>query len=73
MQLRQLEKDGFISRTIHPEVPPRVEYELTPRGRTLQPLLEEIAKWGRMMGEQHGTIEKVERPAKKAPKKAVRA
>ncbi|MBL7957793.1 MAG: helix-turn-helix transcriptional regulator, partial [Flavobacteriales bacterium] len=46
MQLRQLEKDGFISRTIHPEVPPRVEYELTPRGRTLQPLLEEIAKWG---------------------------
>jgi DNA-binding HxlR family transcriptional regulator len=73
MQLRQLEKDGFISRTIHPEVPPRVEYELTPRGRTLQPLLEEIAKWGRMMGEQHGTIEKVERPVKKAPKKAVRA
>lgn len=74
MQLRQLEKDGFISRTIFPEVPPRVEYELTAHGRTLLPLLEEIAKWGRMMGEKHGHIEKVERPVKKkALKRAARA
>lgn len=69
LQLRQLEKDGFVSRTIHPEVPPRVEYALTPHGRTLLPLLEEIAKWGRRMGEEHGSIEKMERPMKK---KAVR-
>ena len=65
MQLRQLEKDGFVSRTIYPEVPPRVEYALTPHGKTLLPLLEEIAKWGRMMGENYGSIEKMERPVKK--------
>ncbi|MBK6539749.1 MAG: helix-turn-helix transcriptional regulator [Flavobacteriales bacterium] len=65
LQLRQLEKDGFVSRTIYPEVPPRVEYALTPHGKTLLPLLEEIAKWGRMMGENYGSIEKMERPVKK--------
>ena len=64
LQLRQLEKDGFVSRKVHAEVPPRVEYSLTPHGRTLLPLLEEIAKWGRMMGKKNGTIEKVERPVK---------
>ncbi|MCB9165448.1 MAG: helix-turn-helix transcriptional regulator [Flavobacteriales bacterium] len=65
MQLRQLEKDGFISRTVHAEVPPRVEYALTAHGKTLLPLLEEIAKWGRLMGKKFGAVEKVERPAKK--------
>ncbi len=70
MQLRQLEKDGFVSRTVHAEVPPRVEYALTPLGRTLLPLLEEIAKWGRLMGKRFGNIEKVERPAKKKARKA---
>ena len=60
MQLRQLEKDGLVSRKVHAEVPPRVEYALTAHGRTLLPLLEEIAKWGRMMGKKHGTLEKVE-------------
>lgn len=69
MQLRQLERDGFVARTVYPEVPPRVEYALTPLGTTLLPLLEEIARWGRMMGEQQGAIVKMERPAKK---KAVR-
>lgn len=66
MQLRQLEKDGFVSRTVYPEVPPRVEYALTKHGKTLLPLLEEIAKWGRMMGKKNGSIEKVDRPTKKA-------
>ncbi|MBL7955284.1 MAG: helix-turn-helix transcriptional regulator [Flavobacteriales bacterium] len=70
MQLRQLEKDGFVSRTVHAEVPPRVEYALTPLGRTLLPLLEEIAKWGRLTGKRFGSIEKVERPAKKKARKA---
>ena len=75
MQLRQLEKDGLVSRKVHAEVPPRVEYALTAHGRTLLPLLEEIAKWGRMMGKKYGTIEKVVRPAKKtaAKKAALRA
>ncbi|MBL7964126.1 MAG: helix-turn-helix transcriptional regulator [Flavobacteriales bacterium] len=65
MQLRDLEKDGLVKRTIFPEVPPRVEYELTAEGRTLLPLLEEIAKWGRMMGARHGKVEEVKALAKK--------
>ena len=74
MQLRQLEKDGFVRRTVYPEVPPRVEYALTPHGKTLLPLLEEIARWGRMMGKKFGTVEKVERPVKKkAARKPVSA
>ena len=65
LQLRQLEKDGFVSRKVFPEVPPRVEYTLTAHGKTLLPLLEEIAKWGRMVGKKYGSVEKVDRPAKK--------
>lgn len=74
LQLRQLEKDGFVRRKVYAEVPPRVEYALTPHGKTLLPLLEEIARWGRAIGKKHGTLEKVERPAKKkAGRKAVLA
>src|SRR6186713_1134652 len=38
-QLRQLEKDNIISREVFPEVPPRVEYTLTPLGKSLEPIL----------------------------------
>ncbi|HQW06247.1 MAG TPA: helix-turn-helix domain-containing protein [Flavobacteriales bacterium] len=58
MQLKQLEKDGLVSRKVFAEVPPRVEYTLTAHGRTLLPLLEEIAKWGRMIGKKYGKLEK---------------
>lgn len=46
-QLRELEKDGIISREIFPEIPPRVEYALTPLGKTLFPIIEAMDKWGR--------------------------
>src|SRR4030095_9032254 len=46
LQLKGLESDGLIGRKIYPEVPPRVEYYLTDFGKTLIPMLEEIAKWG---------------------------
>ena len=45
-QLRELETDGLITRTVFAEVPPRVEYELTDRGETLRPILLALAKWG---------------------------
>ena len=45
-QLRQLERDGLVKRTQYPEIPPRVEYELTSLCRSLIPLLGAITAWG---------------------------
>jgi DNA-binding HxlR family transcriptional regulator len=45
-QLRQLEEDGIVSRTVYPEVPPRVEYDLTALGRELEPILDLLERWG---------------------------
>ena len=45
LTLRNLERDGFVTRTVHPTVPPRVEYQLTDLGKTLIAPLEQIAKW----------------------------
>jgi DNA-binding HxlR family transcriptional regulator len=44
-QLRALEKDGLIKRTIFAEVPPRVEYEISPNAHRLRPIFLEIVKW----------------------------
>jgi DNA-binding HxlR family transcriptional regulator len=43
--LRQLERAGMVGRTVHPTVPPSVEYELTHDGRSLYPALERLAEW----------------------------
>ena len=45
-QLKELEADGIIIRTEYPQVPPKVEYRLTERGKSLMPLLHTICKWG---------------------------
>lgn len=45
LTLAHLVEDGLVSRTAYAEVPPRVEYELTPLGRTLLPLLVSLAEW----------------------------
>lgn len=45
-QLRELERDGIVSRRIYPEVPPRVEYALTDYGKSLAPVFETLYAWG---------------------------
>ncbi|MFE9675459.1 winged helix-turn-helix transcriptional regulator [Streptomyces sp. NPDC006259] len=44
-RLRQLERDGLVVRTYHPEVPPRVEYEISELGLSLAPLFAHLAEW----------------------------
>ena len=46
-QLRELEEDGFIERKIYAEIPPRVEYSISPNGETIFPLLDIIEEWGK--------------------------
>lgn len=45
-QLRELEADQVVARTVYPEVPPRVEYSMTDFGQTLEPILRMLQKWG---------------------------
>ncbi|MEV1004725.1 helix-turn-helix domain-containing protein [Nonomuraea sp. NPDC050202] len=45
LTLRQLERDGLLSRTVHPSVPPRVDYALTPLGETLLDSVAALAEW----------------------------
>lgn len=44
-RLRQMERDGLVVRTYHPEVPPRVEYEISDLGRSLAPVFAHLADW----------------------------
>nr|WP_311769586.1 winged helix-turn-helix transcriptional regulator [Listeria immobilis] len=45
-QLRELERDGLISRKVYPVVPPKTEYALTDFGRSLTPILKALCDWG---------------------------
>src|ERR1700735_4173971 len=47
LRLRALEEEGIVARQTFPEVPPRVEYALTPKGRALVPLIEDMRAYGR--------------------------
>jgi len=47
--VRELEKDGLISRKIFPVVPPKVEYELTIKGKSLEKILRSLDSWGKEM------------------------
>ena len=44
--LRAMENDGLITRTVYPEVPPRVEYALSDLGKSLKPILDSMVEWG---------------------------
>ena len=67
VQLRELEEDGLITRTVFAEVPPRVEYELTEFGRTVEPILIGMRDWGerykRRLGAPAGPCEQRKRSA----------
>lgn len=64
--LRHLERDGLIYRTAYAEVPPRVEYELTPRGRTLIAPAVALAEWAvdnnPAIEQSHATYDTAQRP-----------
>ncbi|WP_279630110.1 winged helix-turn-helix transcriptional regulator [Paenibacillus protaetiae] len=45
-RMKELEAEGIIKRTVYPEMPVRIEYELTLKGKELQPVIETIQKWG---------------------------
>ncbi len=44
--LRSMESDGIITRTVYPEIPPKVEYSLSELGTTLEPILDSMKEWG---------------------------
>ena len=44
--LRSMDEDGLITRTVYPEVPPRVEYSLTELGESMRPILNAMSDWG---------------------------
>nr|WP_294796525.1 helix-turn-helix domain-containing protein [uncultured Mucilaginibacter sp.] len=47
LQLRSLEKDGLVKRTVYAEVPPRVEYQLTPMATEFLPIFKQLSSWGK--------------------------
>lgn len=53
-QLRELERDGLISRTVYPVVPPKVEYALSERGESLLPILQAMYDWGSALLQEDG-------------------
>ncbi len=61
LQLRAMEQDGLVKRTVYAEVPPRVEYELTPQALELLPVLDQLSDWGAGKGADDRMRHNVER------------
>ena len=54
--LRSMESDGIVIRTVYAEVPPRVEYSLSTLGKSMLPIIDVMAEWGRNYQKQLGKI-----------------
>jgi DNA-binding HxlR family transcriptional regulator len=52
LQLKTMEQDGLVKRTVYAEVPPRVEYELTEQAQELTPILKQLSAWGNKQREK---------------------
>jgi DNA-binding HxlR family transcriptional regulator len=57
LQLRELEEDGVIAREVYKQVPPKVEYSLTPLGQTIEPILSLMQRWGEHYANTRATSE----------------
>ncbi len=55
-QLRELERHGILLRKVHPDIPPKVEYSLSPVGRSLLPILTAMFDWGKKHGNETSAI-----------------
>lgn len=65
-QLRELEADGLVIRTVYPVVPPKVEYSLTDEARELEPLLHGLSQWGERWMARRGIKTREQLTAKQA-------
>lgn len=59
-QLREMERDGLLTRKVYAEVPPRVEYQLTPFGETLRPVIDAMFTWGKQARETDAGLKFIE-------------
>jgi DNA-binding HxlR family transcriptional regulator len=57
-QLRELERDGVVRRTVYPQVPPRVEYDLTDWGQAMCPALDALLEWAAQRPTPEGTTQR---------------
>ena len=51
-QLREMERNGLVSRNVYAQVPPKVEYSLTDLGMSLKPIVEAMCRWGKLHGDR---------------------
>ncbi len=72
-QLRELERDGLVSRKVYPQVPPKVEYSMTQYGRTLLPILETMSDWGKAHRDTVGSSKIEVRKQKSVPNQSIPA
>lgn len=56
-QLREMERNGLVTRSIYPQVPPKVEYSLTELGASLKPVVEAMCRWGEAQGARRDVAE----------------